>query len=721
MFGEPMNDYMFTDDESKVFGSGADFVAGSTTGVAIFDDFWNLYGSSKSDLLLVNYDYTAYDSTQGQVNSREYQKTGLIKSLKALGLDAPYGPYPGGMPEVVDILMSEGITHNIIFQSGTIPPEFYERTFPGIEPNSLTAEAVNEQLIIQDIPARLINVESLRSGELITLASNTLNNRANFRAFFDLYHPEFMYLLRLRIQGDDSNMIMKMVPGAVFTSEKYEELVSTFQGVSNANGLLVNKNKVLTRLSLSEFLQVTSWFGVFCPKPVVQAVGSEKVSRTIGITDQIIADISKNATLVERGLDEALMRRKSIWTWAWKRSLRNSRERDYDDSYFMPCAGLFLPGTSKGCDMLPWTTLGPNNSTVLVAFLDAHPEWKEMMERISSIMNVPVPNLRREVARKINSDAPGIYPRDPMKIGRQYLQSTMKQSRIAGSEEAYHYLRDNNIIDLGDKRYSRYPVVYLDTALSQNKNLRELDFESKFKAVHLMIDNAIRAVRRPYNTDCEWVSAFEYAFEDEVETLLPPEITPFDGMDWKIRELHRYVGYNQSRHVFDVRISKLLSILYQDPDFRRDIQEDQLIAILARPNVLSSTTAVFKTLIAIGAREDLAAIVANKFSSAAGRYAALSSISGMSLTGPCLNSLDLSREGMLRLTGPFYITTPDLRDLMTLQCAAMSILHYFRTGKVVKVRPIISKTSVQKARKFLLPSKLIGDYEEIAVFAGVTG
>jgi hypothetical protein len=721
MFGEPMNDYMFTDHETQNMGSGADFVAGKTTGVALFDDFINLYGSSRIDILLMNADYTAYDSTQGQVNSRVYQRDGLVKSLTAQGLDAPYGPWSGGMPEVVERLFGEGITTGIVFKSGTLPMGFFETNFPGRVVNSLSVEEVNAVLKEQMLPVRMIDVDSLRSGELITLASNTLNNRANFDAWMHKFDPKYMYLLRIRIQGDDSNLAYKMVPGAMMTVSRYNELVESFQAVSNGNGLLVKKEKFVMRFFFSEFLQVTSFYGVFCPKPIVQPFGSEKVSRTIGILDQVRSDMGKSATLVERGLPHDLMVRKLFWTFAWKRSIRDAKMRAADDSYFLPMPTLFLPLAAGGVGMLPWTILSPNAGTVIVAFLDTHPEWREMMERCAAIATVPIPNRRRDVARVMNSDSPLVSPIDPFKVGREYLRSTMPEARIRNSEVAYNWLLDNKIVDLGSKRYSQYPLTYLDSALAQNKNLRELDFESKTLAVSSMINTAMKGLRRPYNTDCEWVSGFTYEFLDEVDSILPSEITPFDAMDDKVVELHRRVGYLRSNELYTMRPARLLGILYQDPYFRRDIQEDDFVKLLSGNKILNSITAIKAVLVAVGARQDLATIVANMFTSSVARHSAMANLSGMSLNGPCLNSLDRSRAAVMRLVGPYYTSKSDISDLLLLQCASMSILHFFRTGKLQRVRPIIGKNSIQIARRHLLPAKLIGDFEELVVFAGVAG
>jgi hypothetical protein len=710
VIGDVANHYVnSTTDRADKYGP-ADYVAGNTTGITHYDDFWSAAASGDPNLLPANADYTAFDSTQKESSSRVYQSSGYCQALSAAGYAGAYGPWATGLVGLTKVLFGKGVSDGCIFISGRVPEKFFTDTFPGQDPNSLSIDAINVELKKQKIKARYIYVDSLRSGELTTLASNSLNNMANYRVYDALYDPTFIRWLRLRIQGDDSNRIGRMEPGEALTTERYNEIVSKFVEVSEANGLLINPSKFVMRFYFTEFLQITWYGGAYYPKPIIQLQGSEKPSTSANAVGILSSLASKYSTAASRGMDDRFLSKLLIGVGAFLRAKKNPKSFDMDSTYFPPLAVLWTPKKHKGVGMYPGTVLAANPDTAIVIWLRRNPENIDLVEKSMGVYYAVTPSIRRTIAGQLATNSPGVTPADPFKAGKDFIRATLPQSRINSSNDAIAKMKAVGV-DLTRWSYERLPQAMVMDAISSNKQLLQLDALQYHKDVPAQIRAAALGTRLPYDRDFKWLTAFSFSFEEVVVPALP-DWHPYSGLAPRLADTYRQVGFLRTPDAVKLTASSLLHELKKDPFFRGDIRESTLLEVLSDPKISMNVETVQLALMAMGASASTAGLAAAKFINSVSRFTFMASLSGASISDAALGGLDMSRERLNYICSMADVGMRELNDMLTLHCGIMSVMECITTGTLRRVRIHTGRHSLHRARSAVLSPAQVGTISE---------
>jgi hypothetical protein len=701
--GDALNDYVTMEEPSAPVGTSNDFVAGKEVGTKWIDDWFGAYASSRPDILSGSGDYSAYDATERFNNCRQYMLEGTVNALKVLRLTSQFGPVTGGYVELVETLWGQGLSKDAVFLSGRVPAKFFETAFPGRSIATLTVEEVNEKFIELNIKARFAMLSTMRSGELITLAANSLNNRANLRCAFEAFRPEAMSLIRLRLQGDDSMQQWRLVSPEALTVPLYEQYIKALSEVSGQNGLTLKKQKVTLRNFYSEFLQVEWMYGYSSPKAIIQMFASEKAPSAETNLAMMRSYAGKLATAVARGMDDALLTRICKWTWALKRSVVNERSAGGKEALYVPFASYYVPLINGGIGRMPFTVMGANVDLPLCIWRQKLPEvQRDHLDRACAAMAVKIPDVRKRVARIINSDSADVTPRDFMKPGRDFIRSTMLQRAVDDSKVAADALALIGV-DLHDLRYDKYPFTFIDDALTGSKKLRELDVRGKKMFVPTYLDAVAKAPIKPASAGMDWIDRFVFEFTGVVEPALDGRTNPMMALKG-IEHLYMQYGLANSRDLFNLRPAKLLGILRQDPTFRRDIRDETVIELLSKPRIMGDPARIEQVLVGIGARPDLAAQVALLFQNKAAAFTFKAGMSGVSLADPALGAIDFSREAHYRVVDYAGSGQQELDDIITIAGYAWSILESARTGVAKRVHVAPSKDAVLYAvKQFLGP------------------
>jgi hypothetical protein len=681
-------------DWTNSYGSQNDFVAGKEVGAKFADDFVSAYSTTDDSILNGGADYTLYDTTEKFDNSRVYELAGVEQALIDLGLTGPFNGIEGGLIEINRKLHSDGIAYNGIFKSGPMPPDFLDR-IPNYKtrPRQEVVDEINKIAYDENLKFRFFLLDEVRSGELGTLALNGLNNQCNFKTWFDVYKPTYMQLLRLRIQGDDSETQWKLTPGSVFDVNAYREYVDTFAQASGENGLVLKPEKFNLRMSYAEFLQVSWWLGIYLPKPVVAVFATEAPFKEDTFSSTVSSYAGKMSTLVSRGFNDKLAARFALWMTSFVASVSDRSTYGVNAVFRVPITASIVPKKSGGAGMLPWTSVGANTDTVITEwYSNLSIEQRRYMDLATAITSAKLPSDRDQLAKKLNSDSPDVIPRDPFANGRQFIRESMLQDRFEKSIVANNLLATIGV-DLRGLKYESYPTTFLTDSVRSNGQLGALDFLSKSKAVGIY---STMLNPKPMIKDYQWVDAFRFHFIEDITPVMGP-VHPFMALDDDVSMMFQMIGVTRSKQRLVMRPARLLAILRQDPFFRKDIRDTSMVEILSSPKLYGNRDLIQLTLIGIGARSDLAAEVAELFLNRAQAFIFKASLAGISLNDSAASNLDLSIENHIRLVDVPDILHRELQDVLYMHSMSMIISHGLRTGEWKRVRVEVGQQSVFKA------------------------
>jgi hypothetical protein len=707
IIGDAMNRQVTATDDSTQINSPNTFIAGKTTGPLMVDAVRSAIATTDCDVVIGDMDYTAYDGTEKKKNMRVYYNEATVTELKHLGYTNTYANVIGGIASVVEALNAEGVGNNSRFVSGRIPTDFYDKYFGNAKLKDIPVQEINDALDKLRIKARIVVIDALRSGELITLALNSLNNRANFRSWLNEFVPTYMRLIRLEIQGDDSETKWRMNPGEFFDIDRYLAMTESFINVSGQNGLIINKKKAVVRLTFSEFLKVTWWLGINCPNNAVLAFASEKVALTESSVTLMRSQRNKFATILSRGGNHDVYSRLFAWMWAFKRSTKSPQSFNTDQTYFQPFAGLWLPISAGGLGMYPNTVHGANVDALIVdkynhELTDVE---KSLMDSAAGIYQVKPPDIRRDLAKMINSNNTDVFPIDPYKAGRQFIRDGLIERRVKAAAAAADSLKEANVIDLSNDRYDRFHINFIDNAIKNNKEIRSIDFLQKNKQVRSQILAAKKEKKGAVDKGFEWVKFFEFKLDEEIDDVLDSTITPFIALDEKIESCYIKYGIISNDSALKLTAPKLLSALRDDPFFPRSIQDDTIINALSSPKASLDTRIQMMILVALGASADTASRVVNKFLDREASFLFFSGLGNVSISDAALSSLDLSRHSHNRIVSGITPNNFNLDRLLKVLGMTKSIIKYITTGACNTIKVIYDGAAEHNALDILLGKK----------------
>jgi hypothetical protein len=497
-----------------------------------------------------------------------------------------------------------------------------------------------------------------------------------------------MSFMALRIVGDDSYLAQRLRPGQELTAERYERLRDTFIDLSAQNGLLIKKTKAVMRKYFTEYLQKMYCHGVYLPKLIIQLFGSEKVARGESSVNMMRSHVGKMNSVVGRGISDEFMTTMMHFLWGFKRSQTNVRSENADETYYKPFASYYVTVAQKGIGRLPFTVAGANVDTTIVH--NYYHVWdddeRDTYDAAAAVLGVKEPALKQELAKMVNSDSPDVYPVDPFAKGRAFVRTTQLESRVIDSMHSDAVLRMKGM-KVGRYVYSKYAESFMEDALGSNKELRIIDLASKSIVVASEIQAAAKGLRSSMIAQYTWVKGFKVTYEEALEPMFDARnLNPLTAFPPKMQVIAAGIGFAQSRDLFKVRASKILSVLRQDPYMRRDLREESIIELLSDPKVFADMELMVHVLVAIGARRDLAAQVASMFISRASSFIFKANLSGLSLADAALSHLDLSLSNHLRVVSIPVTTSVQLDDLLLMHGMAVMVLDAQKNGVTRKVK-----------------------------------
>jgi len=703
-YGDVLNSYVNSKPKGvDVYGSPVDFVAGGEVGSKFLDDLSNAYSSSHGDAVLAGADYTAFDVTERFENARVYQYKGTVDALSELGF-TDFAGVDGGLVSIMKKLFGKGIAYGGIFISGKMPLGFIEKYFGDRTPSAKEANEIAER---ENFKFRVFELDQLRSGELITLAMNSINNHCNFKAFFERFKPEYMHLTRLRVQGDDSLLTWKLEPGQEFTKERYSEYVDTLTDVTSKNGLSIKKTKFLLRQTLVEFLQVTWLYGILLPKPVVQPFASEKVAEFEDYASRSQTYVGKSSTLVSRGISINTARLYNFYLNAFAlRSLQSGSNPGKITAYYYPQMAMYAPKLHKGTGNVPWCPIGANMDAVLVAwYTNMSASQKLLVETAIAVLSARINNEKDRMADLLNSDSTRVTPNNPFLNGRNFLKTTMPYDRVLISQQLEPLLSEIGL-KIKSLAYYRLPYETIRLSIQSNATLRELNVRNRSGYANAAWEIAKKGIRIPFDRGYEWVTAYRFKTGPEIDDVMDPRITPVSSLDPRLESIYVKLGIIKSKELFSVSPSRLLAILSRDRYFPTTIREESLIQILSHPSIYGNRNLIEMALVTIGARYDLAAQVANQFLNDTASFVFRTNIGGISLGDAAISNTDLSRESHERVVKFIQTTNRNLDDTLRMLGMAISISESILSGSMHEVHVEAGSLSLHKSNIALMGAKL---------------
>jgi len=295
------------------------YTVGKETGIKHIDHAWSLWSTSTPDVYARCADQSKFDAHQHMENVRRPMLEAAVDVFTRRGLYSDYGPFPGGIVELVQHLWGPGIASDA----------WYE----------VRGDRGQKDFVVLD---------SLQSGELITNAQDSLVNLALFADFnstisLDRRVSGKMQLRRNYVLGDDSIEFWQMInPGdTAYRIEILNAMQDAAVESSNRNGFEMHKEKSVFRRRKAEYTKVHMVCGMNMPVILVQPIASERASQVEYVVNWMSSWVSTIATCVTRGMDHDLMTRFVHFIWMFRRALKvRIPGRRAQDWYYLPYGSM---------------------------------------------------------------------------------------------------------------------------------------------------------------------------------------------------------------------------------------------------------------------------------------------------------------------------------------------------------------------------------------------
>jgi hypothetical protein len=328
-------------------------------------------------------------------------------------------------------------------------------------------------------------------------------------------------------------------------------------------------------------------------------------------------------------------------------------------------------------------------------------------ERAMGIMHIKVEDIRDSLGRDLLSST-DIFERTGDKVrtnfhqGVKYAKDNLIYDRIQSENIAIQELSNSgfNIKKIQGLRYSNMPRRLVIKTLSANPGLRKIDFENKLSLGSLIRFKVSRGeVTRPFDADYKWVTNWVFKDQEVIPDFIDRSVTPFRAFNPDIEEVFIKYGFHLDKDSFRLTGIRILSRLKQDAFWRSDITDETIVELLANTSAIFDVFAIEHVLIAIGARQDLAAKVAQELRSKSDYLVAKLGLKGISIAGAMLIEVDNSLESHNRVVLPMTYKSGFLVSVLKLLAFQISILRGLRTG-------VFRKISVEKKNRFSYSNSL---------------
>jgi hypothetical protein len=674
-------------------------LAGSTTGSNHIDMTPLMYATGDPNLVIAAADYKFYDGTQASGNVLKHTGAVMVAAARKVKLDyAPYLNAPGGVAGLIALLNSEGVKFGGHFTLGRPNPEVTKMIEDGA-----TLDSVNAYCKENWLPFRILALDVLRSGELVTLAFNSLNNIANYNCWLDYYPLKEALVYWFSVQGDDSLMILEMNQG-VFTRAWSDDFANTFSKISNVNGLLINPDKVSLRINAGEYVKIMYYLCCEISRPSLLFENSEKPMVDLPIP-MMRSMLGKFATMVARGADHSYVTRLAHFFWAFRRSYLGSVSYTERHSYFLPFSALYVPKSDGGVGMVPHTVMMQSADVVIVEEIRHRTEAEIKMFMAAKRMLRVQPQGRERVIDTMmrgwyeGGSEPSVARSSadqefitPFQRGVDYIRGSQPHQRVMASKQAVAEL-DSIGFNFSNMAYERMPENMVRTIVSSTGSLRNEDRHQKTNALKVMSRLAARSFAQNPDVNYSpgelygehgWMAGVTFTILDELEDKLDPVVHPWIEREPLLEAMIRKLGYG-NRDRYAIRKAAILNRLRADPHFQRSLSDDAIIDKLADPKIIGSPSRIWKFLIGIGAEPTAALAVANMFVSRASSFLFRTSVSEQSTNTPGIRDVDLSLHNHTQVVD--FLTTghKDVDDVLLIQGFLACLAYGLKTGRYHRI------------------------------------
>lgn len=667
---------------------------GKDVGNVLIDHATGIYSSSDPSILIQLSDYSAFDTHQRENNARRFAREAVIAAMLDAGLNGRWGEFENGLPEVVELMWGEGITHNAHFV--------------------VSSSGLELTLI----------VDQLTSGEFITLFFNSMTNKALTRQIKD----KSLDVLEIRnclsfwknfIMGDDSTMFWKIINVAGYSTELLMLLSKVAIACGVASGFVLNFLKTATRVFYYEYLKKRAIYGYLIPLLLVQVFSSERSDADRYPIELLISYCSKLAQVAGRGGDSTLISRIIMYTWMHKAIRIQTKDVDMKgrrvtEQYYPPLAVLWLPISMGGIGQIPWCPYSPSKDALIAYYTTVMPEFKLLLNKAAHIVKVPKENVKSEISRMLYkrklrmmiNDEP-MVERIPLAPGLTYLNNPeiMPISRRKAASKAYHELLAIGIKVPKSLYYNNFAESRIEKAVSGAPQLNVLETLSKNRMAKMFLRNvSTYAGEDLIDIQFPWVKRMRFIPLDLLDQKMPNP-NPFAYADLRTFVCICAIGLAARENIFSLRPSVFLNILRKDPYFPRHLTEEQIFFFLTQPRLVWDQQFILKGLLAIGARPDLAEIVSARIYENLAQFLFMLNSQTFSFNDELGVLLDLSSENHARILEVVELPNPSIMSLLKEMGMLFAFIDGFRNNEWRRVRIEVSQDIIPE-----LMRDLVGKY-----------
>jgi hypothetical protein len=637
------------------------FTVGSEKGNTLLDLALGFAVTSDPDYYAELADFSAFDTTQKNSNMRRIAKKAVISALIDRGYTSPYGKWKGGLAENVEYIWGRGVAVDAYYKTSS--------GYPSSE--------------------KILRLDMLQSGELMTLSINNMTNLANEMYFLDRFDasPGLCEKLRpvaQRYMGDDFAGIWH-APSPV-SSETLDSFLSLREECAARNGLSINKQKTTMRSFFYEYLKKSAVYGRYVPLRHIQPFASERGNIGGDPLELIRSYASTLSTLVSRGLSHKLAVRILAHTWNVKRAFKYPVEKDVSVMYYLPFMALYVPTSMHGGGQLPYTLLGASKDMCIAIEAARDTTFRYYVNIAAHILDIKWSQFKDRVARSVEKGM--TRPPNVFKPGQDFIRSTLLEDRMRDALEAWGRLRDKGAKDPGVLRYDRVPQKITRQIVEGNSRMVGLELAAKFEDGGKLLEKATwlttNSVPDKMGATFGWLDHVRFT---ETERLSPQyRDSPFPCLSEDVDALFKILGVSQEKDVYAFNPSTIMDMLKDDPYFPRGSSAEQIFAYLASPLIYSSQDNITDALVMMGAGRVHAERVSAELHTKAKGIMMSQSVASFSYNDQIIPLLSQTVEAHTRLVEISPVADIGLERFLREVMYLYSVLSGFRRGYWAKVR-----------------------------------
>jgi nucleotide-binding universal stress UspA family protein len=548
-------------------------------------------------------------------------------------------------------------------------------------------------------------VDHMGSGEPLTTSSNNLMN-ASIRqvTYEELKRRGFDKLIkavRVVFMGDDSLEIIKTLK--TFTYDDYVRLVTLYEEVASGCGFEFNSVKSMTRRFSVSFLSVTYTYGVRIPNMLMLPLGAEKPNDQDFCLDMVASYASKMTSMCFRLFSHRVAYRLVVAAFIFRGRLRAARG-DTRTWVILPIGLLFTPRSMGGVGLYPGCILGASRGDQIAMLASQHPEFRDHINTICQIYNVPSSDRARETARAL-LESRGVRPANVFEPGLKFSQGRLKRDLIESSTLAEEWLRARGLT-VGALHYTNTPKLIVQRALSGNPKMRELNQLARNSNVDVIIDRLSgkrRAKGKRFVEAYPWTTTVDISQGETLPPVLSVRGLPTQCVGRDLLYLYSYLGFTKGTRESVPRPDVILRKVRRGGNIVASDQE--ILGLLAARGYLDLEVNT-NTLAALGVDPHVAAEVAMDVASS--EHSGMLGLSSIvdSIIPTFDNSMEAySRRVTIEESRDGVLSNSSIERFLRVQAAAYLIYESVRTitaprHVTVKVaNEYVTKSSILKGAR----------------------